>query len=229
MKNFLLCIVLHFSIISCSIESESNKSDLQNTKEQQKLDPRNTANLFDNTGQEYYEIINFYNEKHGLPNDVKELTSQLREVNANVRTTIPEGSIFSNISNVTVMDMLRNPDIQFQQIMETHVINQVTKIKLSELCNMVLNANNQNLNILKNNIVKYEDAITRNENLQSHDKKMILSISSLARFIFLSESDRKDRDWEKSKTARNINNSLHVRQVEVVNFIVASNNLMISN
>ena len=70
-------------------------------------------------------------------------------------------------------------------------------------------------------IVAYEEAIIDNERLNSEDKKIILSLSSISRYLFLADLDRKDRDWEKSKTARKGSNLIDVRQVSIVHFIIA--------
>jgi len=221
MKIFLLTIFLYLSVISCSTESEMDKVNFKNEAKQLVLDPRNSKNLFDNKGQEYYEVVNSYNQKHGYPTDIRELILQVESVVFTLSETNLSEMKFLELSNSGVVDIIRNPEAQFQQMIDAHSLDPIAKIKLLELSKMTFEADNNNLITFQERIVAYEEAIIDNEKLNTKDKKIILSLSSISRYLFLADLDRKDRDWEKSKTARKGCNLLDVRQVSIVHFIIA--------
>jgi len=221
MKIFLLTIILYLSVISCSTESEMDKVNIKNEAKQLVLEPHNTENLFDNKVQEYYEVINSYNEEHGYPADITELIVQIKSVIFTLSETNLSEMKFLELSNSGVVDIIRNPEAQFQQMIDAHSLDPIAKIKLLELSKMTFEADNNNLITFQERIVAYEEAIIDDEKLNTKDKKIILSLSSISRYLFLADLDRKDRDWEKSKTARKGSNLLNVRQVSIVHFIVA--------
>jgi len=221
MKIFLLTIFLYLSVISCSTESEMDNVNFKNEAKQLVLDPSNTENLYDNKGQEYYEVVNSYNEKHGYPEDITELIVQIESVIFTLSETNQSEIRFLELSNPAVVAILRNPEAQFQQIIHAHSLDPIAKIKLLELSKMTFEADDNNRITFQERIVAYEEAIIDNERLNSEDKKIILSLSSISRYLFLADLDRKDRDWEKSKTARKGSNLIDVRQVSIVHFIIA--------
>lgn len=228
MKNFLLCIFLQLFIISCTTDSEMDKSYLNSAKDQQELNVDNSVNIYDNNSQEYYKIINSYNERNGFPTDILELALQLEAVTASIGKSSPKEIRLTALSNLEVVDLIRNPEIQFKQVIENHSISPIAKMKLLELFNMLLSTNECKLITLQNKIFTYEVAVMKNEKLDTNDKKIILSISSLSKYIFLTELDRKDRDWEKAKTGRKAINIVDQRQISIANFIVAVKNLTLT-
>ena len=221
MKIFLLTIFLYLSVISCSTQSEMDKVNFKNEAKQLVLDPRNSKNLFDNKGQKYYEVVNSYNQKHGYPTDIRELILQVESVVFTLSETNLSEMKFLELSNLGVLDIIRNPEAQFQQMIDSHSLNSIAKIQLLELSKLVLKVNDDNPITFQERIIAYEEAIIDNERLNSEEKKIILSLSSISRYLFLADLDRKDRDWEKSKTARKGSNLLDVRQVSIVHFIIA--------
>lgn len=226
MKKKLLCIVYLLCIVSCTTDTAIQNSGTKIQKAKNEFVSQNSTNRYDERLEQYYEIINSYRKKYGFPETVEELTLQIQAIDA-----ISDMQTFNNsieVTNTVVLDIVKDPKNKVQQILQEQKISYVAQESLLELINILLETSAYEQTIINDSITDYEMRVVQNETLDAEDKQVVLSFISISQFLVSTESERKDRDWEKAVTNKRIQSFIVERQVSIVTLIVLINNLISS-
>lgn len=202
MKNLLICSILLCFLISCSADSDLKKSEINNSTSVKSktslLSPENKANLFDSKGKEYYDALTFYQEQNQFPNSITEITDQIRFVSSQFgKGGVTSKSVIS-FNDTIVESIMSDPDNSMIQIVQGSLLGLAAKASLINFLQGLIAQRQLEFGITCNYIVAYEDTILESNSMIEDDKETILTITSISRYSLYSESERKDRDWEKS-------------------------------
>ena len=219
MKNFLLCIVLSFLVISCSNDSDFAISASSNEKgvEVKKMSqiPQNKANPFEAKGKEHFDVLTLYLKNNKIPNSINEMTDQIQFVLQNygkLRHANKSTVSFTSEQFTMIMDNLEN---QFESCSLS------TKVKhyLKNFVHALLAREGDDYSDLYNYIVSYETGILESTALNNDEKETILTVSSISRYALYVDPKHKDRDWETSVANRKIQPAFNSYQASIVSVI----------
>lgn len=229
MKEKLLWIIVYsLCIASCTTDTTTQNSDGENRNLKNELVIKNSTGTYKEKRYQYYEIINSYRNKDGFPQTVEELTLQIQAI----ETTINKEMVNDNdilAINVVVSDILKDPKGQLQKIIREQNINIAVQESLLQLINVLLETSAHKQINLRDSMTAYELKVIQNEALDEEDKKAVLSLVYISQFLVSTESERKDRDWEKAVTNKKVQNLVEQRQVSIVTFIALINSLISSS
>lgn len=228
MKKKSLCIIAYLlCIVSCTTDTTTQNSDYENAQANIEFVPQNSTNIYNTKTKQYNEIINSYRAKYGFPETVEELTSQLKAVQ-DIINKQPENNNIS-VTDIIVTDILKNPQDKLKQMMQEKNISFAAQKCLDDLISILLEKSGHKQANVEDSITAYEIRVTENEMLDEEDKRVILSFFPVSQFLIATESDRKDRDWEKAVTNKKAQKIIEERQVSVVTLIVLIDNIITSS
>ena len=207
MKNLLLCTTALIFLISCSADSDFDKSG--NVKKQSlETDisefPANNRNHYDSIGKEFYKTLNLYYAEKQFPNSINEISNQIKFISFNITKN-------SNTSKLIVFNdeiveaIMSDPDNMMITIVQNSSLGISAKTNLINFLQTLIIQRQEEFNVIYEFIVSYENTVVDNNALSDDEKETLLSVTSISRYSLYSESERKDRDWEKnvgSKTAK---------------------------
>ncbi len=202
MKNFLLCIVLSFLVISCSSESDFNNSVNPNSVaialQFKSSIPQNSANPFDTEGKKYFDLLNMYSKSNKVPNSSKGVTEQIQFLSKNYGSTS-----FSKRSTIPftpeqVTLIMGDPINQLRVILESCSLSTGVKHYLMNFVQALIEKQGLEYPELYQYIIFYETEIIESTLLNEDEKETILTVSSISRYALYVDSKHKDRDWETS-------------------------------
>ena len=204
MKNFLLCMVLSFFVISCSTDSDFNNSENRNVaefKNNSKI-PENLANPFDAKGKKYYELLKAYLKNNGTPHSIKEVTKQIQFISSKYDSTSSTNKSSISVAPEQITWIMGNPESSLTEIVGISSLGSAAKINLINFLQSLIANNGQEYIAVYNSIVSYESTIVESTTLSEEEKETILTVSSVSRYALYSDSEHKDRDWEISVANR---------------------------
>jgi hypothetical protein len=200
MKNFLVCIVLPFLVISCSTDSDFNNSERTNSIATEKSSnskiPENQANPFDAKGKKYYELLDIYLSNNGVPNSIAEISNQIQFVPMNLNSVGYPKRINISISLEEITGIAEAPLDNLAEIVGTSFLSAEAKGVLMDFIKSLIDYKEFEYNAIYDHIVSYETAVTDNTLLNENEKEILLCITTLSRYSLYAESKHKDRDWE---------------------------------
>jgi hypothetical protein len=202
MKNLLICSISLCFLISCSADSDVNTFEINdNVSSQSKIllfSPANKANPFDSKGKEYYDALIVYQKQNQFPNSITEITDQIRFVSSQFeKGRITSRSVIS-FNETIVASIMSDPDNSMIQIVQSSLLVSAAKASLINFLQDLIAQRQLEFSIAYGYIVAYEDTVLESNTMSEDDKETILTVTSISRYSLYSESERKDRDWEKS-------------------------------
>lgn len=207
MKNFLLCIVFSFFLISCSVDSDLEKSEIATNASTETTNfniPKNKANSFDSAGMKYYNALNTYLQNNQRPNSIKEIADQIKFTSKyySASQLTDRNAIF--FTDEIVEAIMADPDNIMIAIVNGSTLSAQAKTTLINfLQNLILHREEQ-FTIIYGYIVSYESTIIPNTTFSEDEKETILTVASISRYSLYSEAERKDRDWETSVGSKSV-------------------------
>ena len=207
MKNLLLCITALIFLISCSSDSDFDKSG---NGKKQFLEtnisefPANNTNPYDSIGKEFYKSLNLYYVEKQFPNSISEISNQINFVSS----TFTKNSNTSKLivfNDEIVEAIMSDPDNIMISIVQNSSLGTSAKANLITFLQNLIIQRQEEFNVVYDFIISYESTVVNNNVLSDDEKETLLSVTSISRYSLYSESERKDRDWEKnvgSKTAK---------------------------
>lgn len=207
MKNFLLCLVLSFSFIACSTDTDLSES--QNTASLKNANnnlvaPQNKANPFDSVGKQYYDALMLYRQKNQFPNSISEITAQIKFVTKEITGTSLTARNVIPFTDEIVESIMADPDNSMIAIVQGSTLSVGAKATVVDFLQGLMLQRDEEFSLIYNYVVSFESTIIANTTLTTDDKDTILTIASISRYSLYSEAERKDRDWETSVGSRKI-------------------------
>lgn len=230
MKNYLLCAILSFAIISCSTESEvdpsvtsdSNPSILHTNSQI----PHNNANPFEGRGKEYFDLLTIYLDTNKVPNSATEMTEQIQFMLQNYDTKRYKSRSTASLTSKHVTMVLSEPEKQLIAILENGSLSSEAKEELIHFVQALLTQQDSEYVEQYNYIVSYETKILENKTLSAVEKETILSLSSVSRYALYANSKHRDRDWEISVANRKAQPAFNSYQATIISVILLSKKLL---
>lgn len=211
MKNLILCTILLYLLVSCSSDSESNATELDKTaiNESGRIapEPENKENPFDYKGKKFYDVLIGYQKQNHYPNSSADLTNQIIFMASHIKERTEVNRSIIPFTDEMVEDIMADPDNNMILIVQNSTLSTSAKSSLISFLEGLITQRQLSFSISYNYITDYEDTIIGNSSLNEDDSETILTITSISRYSLYSESERKDRDWDKSsgnKTAKSI-------------------------
>jgi hypothetical protein len=223
MKNFLLCIVLSFLVISCSTESDFNHSvtphSIAVALQSKSQIPLNNANPFDTAGKKYFDLLNIYLKNNKVPNSIKGVTEQIQFLSKNYGSAsfTSRSTVAFTPEQVTLI--MGDPINQLRIILESYSLSTEVKHYLVNFLQALVEQQGLEYPELYHFIISYETGIIESTLLNEDEKETILTVSSISRYALYVDSKHKDRDWETSvgnKTVQPIFDSYHGTIITVI-------------
>ena len=202
MKNFLLCIVLSFLVISCSTESDFNHSvtphSIAVALQSKSQIPLNNANPFDTAGKKYFDLLNIYLKNNKVPNSIKGVTEQIQFLSKNYGSAsfTSRSTVAFTPEQVTLI--MNDPINQLRIILESSSLSTKVKYYLINFVHALIEKQGLKYPELYHYIISYESGIIESNLLNEGEKETILTVSSISRYALYVDSKHKDRDWETS-------------------------------
>lgn len=201
MKNLLLCSVVFFLLISCSTDSDPISPELNSNNSLKPIDtlgPENKSNPFDYHGKQYYDAITSYEKEHQYPSSIREIADQIRFVSTKFGKGNHTGKNIIPFTDEIVESIMADPDNSMILIVQNSLLSASAKSSLINFLQGLIVQRNLEFSVTYDYIISYEDTIIDNGTFNDDDLDTILTVTSISRYSLYSESQRKDRDWEKT-------------------------------
>lgn len=188
-------------MVSCT--SEENAEDLITYKNNnfQKttkilLSPENTSNPYDSVGRLHNEVLEIYLATKSDSISTEDIMAQVQAIACSSTINIVQdcGSLFAYDAINTIV---ANPQNGATTIIENSVLSSQGKANLTAFMNSLLTITTEPYEDNYEFIILYESGILASTLLNSEDKRIILTTSSIVRYSIYYEK-KKDRDWDSS-------------------------------
>lgn len=231
MKIFVLCFVLSFFAISCSVESVSPLENSGNNGAELSIDskvPENKANPFDAKGKKYYDLLKAYLQNNKAPNSISEVTDQIQFLSANYPSEGSTGRGSLSITSEQLALIMNDPKYKLSAIIESSSLSSVAKLDLVNFIQTLSMQQDMEYAEVYKHIVSYETTIIESTTLSGDEKEFILSLSSVSRYALYAESGGgdTDRDWETSVANRKKQRVFDHYKASIVSALVLFNKLV---
>ena len=220
MKNFLVCIIITFFLISCStdedvIASVTPIADSENAS----VMPQNLLNPMDSTGKNYYDMLSEYSQLKVYPNSIRDMGDQIRFMSRKLHAkgNTSRGKIF--FSDEIVEAIMINPDSCMIAIVEASTLSLGRKTSLINFLQALIGQRTNEFNVAYDFIVSYESIIISDVAIDEEEKETLLTVTSISRYSLYSETARKDRDWETSVASRKARPFFATNEVAIISII----------
>lgn len=206
MKKFIFpALLFSFLNISCSSDDVTNYQTAQTdvaSKDRfivKNLNvPTNTANQYDYLGKIHSEVLDDYLNNYSS-------TVVIPVVTANVDITANSNTLFNTINSN--YKGLKATDVQWiisNILYPVNIINSTSlstqgKTVLGPFINQLDTYQNVTYKTAHDSIVAYEATVAANASLNTNDKRIILTTTSIARYSIAYAKD-KGRRWDKTRT-----------------------------
>lgn len=203
MKNASLLLILFFSFIIFSCTSEDAVHDLTSNKKISLMKPKmillgpeNIANPYDSLGRLHNEILEIYLTTSTGSAVIEDIMAQIQSIGlSNAINIVQDCSAPSSINIINTI--INNPQNSATTIIENSILTVEAKIKITALLETLSALKARPYEDIYEFITMYESNILSNNLLNSEDKRILLTTSSIARYSIYYKK-KKDRDWDTS-------------------------------
>lgn len=223
MKNFLVCIVLPFLVVSCSTDSEFNASEEINSigleESPSSKIPENQANPFDAKGKKYRELLDIYWANNGVPNSALEISKQIHFVSMNLKRGGFSNKLSTTIQAEEITRIINDPLQHLTEIVGASSLGDEAKLVLIYFIESLIEHKEYDYEAMYDHIVSYETFVMNSPALTEKEKEFLLSVTAISRYSMDAESKHKDRDWEISvgnKVKQSVNDKYAVSIVSII-------------
>ncbi|MDA6069211.1 hypothetical protein NJT12_06225 [Flavobacterium sp. AC] len=224
MKNLSLCGSLLCLLISCSADSDFNPLELEEsaiTKSGRNLpNPGNSANPFDFKGEKYYDALTSYWGANQYPNSIAQITDQISFLASQFKNGSFNNRSVIFFTDEIVQSIMDDPDNSMIMIVQNSTLSNSAKTSLVNFLQVLIEKRQLEFSITYNYITDYEDTVITSNSLNQDDSETILTVTSISRYSLYSETQRKDRDWDKSGANKNAKPFFTENQVAVISILL---------
>lgn len=224
MKNLSLCGSLLCLLISCSADSDFNPLEMEEsaiTKSGRNfLNPSNSANPFDFKGEKYYNALTNYWEANQYPNSIAQITDQISFLASQFKNGSFNNRSVISFTDEIVQSIMDDPDNSMIMIVQNSTLSNSAKTSMVNFLQVLIEKRQLEFSTSYNYITDYEDTVITNTSLNQDDSETILTVTSISRYSLYSETQRKDRDWDKSGANKNVKPFFAENQVAVISIIL---------
>ncbi|KFF13756.1 hypothetical protein [Flavobacterium hydatis] len=208
MKTISLWVVILSSLlISCTNDEVSTTNENASEEVDQistglsPTDVANPVNPYDKLGVAYEDILTIY-ETLDTNSDttilrISERVSKIALQNKDLMS-LNMGNNTSVVSPQEIEVLLKNPMSCLQETLAKSSMTIEAKRCLFDFINSLLLQEKEEYDIIYQHILRFEISVMNNSTFTISDKKIILSSSSLAKYILRIIKKRKDPDWKTS-------------------------------
>jgi hypothetical protein len=210
MKIFLLwtVILFPFLITSCTddlyIESIDNevidkKKSRRSASKVAELNPENPANQYDVAGKVHNDILEIYlmgNYQYSTIAQISEQVESIASLNSYLMTLNLDNDI--PINTLEISNIVNHPSLTLNQIMVNCSMTDPAKISLSNFIESLMQQKDGEYENIYQSIISYESLVMGNTQFNNEDRRIILTVSSIARYSLFYDKKRKDEDWDTS-------------------------------
>lgn len=166
------------------------------------FDAENRNNPFDSAGKAYNAILDACNDEIFLDNNPESITETVESI----ANDLPDFIILETSNDYTAVDYeilkeIMDGDYPFENAMSDSSLSSNAKIILTNfIINLESQVENQSAATVHAFIIEFESALWQQTNLSSNDRKIILSITSVVRYVNAENDNGGNNDWKNKKT-----------------------------
>lgn len=207
MKNFpFLMLFSAFAIVSCSNDdsftdlgtNEKMETTTNALKRTVSFDAENKSNPFDNAGKAYNAILDAYSNENSLSNNPEKIAETVESI----ANSLPEFMALKTSNDLTVVDYetlrgIMDGEYAFENAMSDSSLSSNAKTVLNNfITDLESQVENQSMATVHAFIMEFENNLPQQTNLSSNDRKIILTTTSIARYVNAEKSDSDpDKIW----------------------------------
>lgn len=201
LNKWIITFILPILLISCnSNESvEDYKSLIENNilGKPGIFSPSNSLNPYDSVGILHNDILDIYLSANHTHTSVEDIDDEIQSLIL-ASTVVPDSSSLILPGTAVIADILNSPDTSLTNIIDSSAMTSYSKIQFEDFIDSLMMMNEEEFEDIYDFITLYESSVLINISLNSNDKRIILTVASLARHSFYYSKKRKDKDWETS-------------------------------
>lgn len=200
MKNLFICSNLLFLLISCSADSDDDvfiNNESLISKIDDSLSPENKANPLDYKGRHCYNALVKFQQQNQFPIAIDDITEQVNFIATQFEIVNSYNAVKITFTDEMIQLLMEDPENTVVKIVQKSELSSVAKISLITFLKNLISQRDLEFTVIYNFIVKYEDAVLQSDTMNNGDLDVILTITSISRYLIYAEYKHKDRDWEK--------------------------------
>lgn len=223
MKKVSICSFLFCFLISCSTDSDIDISDKQQIagleNDYKRNLPGNNANPFDNFGRQYHDALTSYQQQNQKLTLTEELREHIKFISEDLENRIVTSKRIIESKDIQLQSIVTDPLVCINNLIYKSPLEDPAKISLINFFQELISQKQGKFSKYYDFIVSYENKVLKNTKIVEHDRKILLSVTSIARYSLYSDLNRKDRDWEKSAGNHAIGSSYKPDQLSIITII----------
>lgn len=201
LNMWIITFILPILLISCNSDEsvEDYKSLIENNilGKPGIFSPSNSLNPYDSVGILHNDILDIYLSANHTHTSVEDIDDEIQSLIL-ASTVVPDSSSLILPGTEVIADILNSPDTSLTNIIDSSAMTSYSKIQFEDFIDSLMMMNEEEFEDIYDFITLYESSVLINISLNSNDKRIILTVASLARHSFYYSKKRKDKDWETS-------------------------------
>lgn len=201
LNKWIIAFILPILLISCSSDEsvEDYKSSIENNilGKPGIFSPSNILNPYDSFGSLHNEILDIYLSGNHNHTSIEDINSEIQSLILASTVVLDSSSLILPGTEV-IADILNSPDTSLTNIIDSSAMTSYSKIQFEDFIDSLMMMNEEEFEDIYDFITLYESSVLIDISLNSNDKRIILTVASLARHSFYYSKKRKDKDWETS-------------------------------
>lgn len=194
MKNvFLTGLLSVVLLMACSSDTEQTPTEAAygQTMKSAAFQAENKLNPYDSIGRNYREFLSEYQTSDYNP-------TTFSGVSTAVATIMGSKAVVINSTEQALLSTsISSPSLSLTSVLASSTLSQNAKEYLTTFANDFASLREQPFASAYTEIVNFEYTVTNSTSLTTNDKRILLTVSSLARYS-LDHSCCEDTDWETS-------------------------------
>lgn len=198
-------VILSSLIVSCTTDTidsiKSANSNVSSHKSEQsahmmeELTPENPANIYDFAGKIHNDILDAYLTANHQDTTIAQISKQIEAIAAkNEDLILLKSGTNVPVDFIVIQEIINEPLTVQNQTIANSMMTTAAKISISNFMNAIALRENDSYQEIYEFIISYESAVIANDVLNSEEKRIILTISSIIRYSAY-YAEKKDKDW----------------------------------
>lgn len=203
MKKQLLTygfLTLLICIISCSEETDDYSYSTNKEMEQSimsRTNAGNSLNPYDSIGQLHNVILDAYFLENPNVQTIQDVSVEIDALYSVYSNSVNILST-NNLDVEDIEEILDDPEDSFEDILSESTLSNQARLSFEDFVNDLIAIQDEEFDSIYNVVTNYESEISINPLFTNEDKRVILMVSSIARYSIYYEKRRDDDDWEHS-------------------------------
>lgn len=202
LNKWIMAFILPILLTSCN--SDESVEEYKNTLESNihgksgiLFSPSNSSNPYDSVGVLHNDILDIYLSGNHTHTSVEDIDNEVQSL-IMASTIVSDSSALILPGIDVIADILNSPDTSLTNIIDSSDFTGYAKIQFADFVDSLMMMSNDEYEYIYDFIILYESSVLTDTSLISNDKRIILTVTSLARHSFYYSKKRKDKDWETS-------------------------------